>query len=85
MGIQGLTPFLRKRAPGCLQERTEDALREKRVAIDVAIVLYKGLAREEDVGFPGHLQVLLGQVEWYRGLGALRRAPRGTRHRGTKW
>lgn len=71
MGIPGLIGYLRKHAPESLHPVTDACFRGKRVGIDVAIVLYKGVAVEHAIGDMGHLRLLVRQVMWFRSLDAV--------------
>ena len=44
MGIKGLTPLLKDKAPQCIESISLSQLRDKRIAIDISIFLYKSLS-----------------------------------------
>ena len=44
MGIKGLTPLLKDKAPQSIESISLSQLRDKRVAIDISIFLYKSLS-----------------------------------------
>jgi len=69
MGVPGLIPFLKQRAPGAFARLRAEDLRGSRVGVDLSIVLCRGLAVAFDAGEHYYLELLARQVHWFRGLG----------------
>jgi len=67
MGVPGLIALLRQRAPGAFAPLTTAELRGKRVGVDLAISLNRGLAVHVSPLF--HLECLARQALWLLGLG----------------
>jgi 5'-3' exonuclease len=68
MGIQGLVPFLRKRAPDALRRASREDVTCKKVGVDLSITIYRGAAMAYKNGPFSHLETLAREVGWLRSL-----------------
>ena len=70
MGVSGLIKLLQRRAPDAFRPMRVEELAGARVGVDVAGLIYRGLAVEQSQGPLAYLELLARHYRWLCSLGA---------------